>query len=176
MPRAKSARYAGQISRIPLKLRNAPREEFRAELERIPFLGYEVEQLCDGRVVCITKPGGKNVFGQMKVHDFMVWIYNAAKNDRWRISHKEIYEDIESKLKTDQEEARRVVAALQRVHDGEEPDDVMADMPGLGKGLPGESPELLLKVYKWIWGQEDCNYPKEQGRSMSMKALCELAD
>lgn len=31
----------------------------------------------------------------------------------------------------------------------------------------GESPEILLKAYKWIWGQEDCNYPSGKGRAMS---------
>ena len=31
----------------------------------------------------------------------------------------------------------------------------------------GESPEVLLKAYKWIWGQEDCNYPEGKGRTMS---------
>lgn len=31
----------------------------------------------------------------------------------------------------------------------------------------GELPELLLKAYKWIWGQEDCNYPDGKGRAMS---------
>ena len=33
----------------------------------------------------------------------------------------------------------------------------------------GELPEVIFKVYKWIWGQEDCNYPppKYKGRAMS---------
>ena len=38
-----------------------------------------------------------------------------------------------------------------------------------------EDPEVLMKAYKWIWGQEDCNYPPPlQGRDMSMKAILEL--
>jgi len=30
-------------------------------------------------------------------------------------------------------------------------------------------PLIVLKAYKWIWGQEDCNYPppKYKGRAMS---------
>lgn len=31
--------------------------------------------------------------------------------------------------------------------------------------------EKLLKVYKWIWGQEDCNYPTAEGRWLSMNAI-----
>ena len=40
----------------------------------------------------------------------------------------------------------------------------------------GELPELLLKAYKWIWGQEDCNYPEGEGREMSMSLLRMLRD
>jgi len=36
--------------------------------------------------------------------------------------------------------------------------------------------KLLLKAYKWIWGQEDCNYPEGEGREMSMRLLRELRD
>jgi len=35
---------------------------------------------------------------------------------------------------------------------------------------------LLLKVYKWIWGQEDVNYPNGEGRWLSMNALIELKE
>jgi len=38
----------------------------------------------------------------------------------------------------------------------------------------GEHPEVLLKAYKWIWGQEDCNYPEGEGRERSMKGIREL--
>ena len=38
----------------------------------------------------------------------------------------------------------------------------------------GESPETLIKVYKWIWGQEDVNYPAGEGRLMSWHSFVEL--
>jgi len=31
-----------------------------------------------------------------------------------------------------------------------------------------------MKAYKWIWGQEDVNYPSGEGRDMSMKSIIEL--
>jgi len=40
--------------------------------------------------------------------------------------------------------------------------------------VPGEPIEILLKSYKWIWGQEDVNYPNGEGRDMSMKSILEL--
>ena len=38
----------------------------------------------------------------------------------------------------------------------------------------GETPEALIKVYKWIWGQEDVNYPTGEGRLMSWKEYQEI--
>ena len=40
----------------------------------------------------------------------------------------------------------------------------------------GENPEALLKAYKWIWGQEDVNFPTGEGRTMSWNGLKELLD
>jgi len=34
----------------------------------------------------------------------------------------------------------------------------------------------LHGIYKWIWGQEDCNYPDGEGRDISMKLLRELSN
>ncbi len=167
----KPAIYTAKLNTIPLKMRNAPREEFRKKLVEIPFSGYEVEILSDGRKICITKPGGKNVYGRMQVHDFMVWIYNEHKNELWRISHDEIFEDLKAKMKQNSGEAKKVILALKRVHAGDEPDDVLRENPDLGKSLHGYAPELILKVYKWIWGQEDCNYPNGEGRNMSMNSI-----
>lgn len=37
----------------------------------------------------------------------------------------------------------------------------------------GLEAETILKVYKWIWGQEDCNYPNGEGRWLSMNNILE---
>ncbi|MCZ7383928.1 MAG: hypothetical protein O8C62_07450 [Candidatus Methanoperedens sp.] len=169
----KPAIYSAKLNKIPIRIRNATREEFRKKLIEIPFSGYEVETLSDGRKICITKPGGKNVYGRMQIHDFMVWIYNESKNELWRISHDEIFDDLKNKMEQNKSEAKRVILALKRVHAGEEPDEVIQENPDLGNSLDGYAPELILKVYKWIWGQEDCNYPTGEGRNMSMNAIME---
>jgi len=51
------------------------------------------------------------------------------------------------------------------VYNGEDPNQILEDADL--KNLSGESPEVLLKAYKWIWGQEDVNYPAGKGRAMS---------
>lgn len=157
--------YEHEIDLTDLKIENAPRDVFREKLEGIKYRGYEVEQLTDGRKIVVTKPGGKFSFGVIRREDFMVWIYNPDDKTLWLISHKNIYEDLEEKGATDSKATIEIIDALGRVYNGEEPDKVLADLPLTNPA--GESPELLLKAYKWIWGQEDSNYPDGKGRAMS---------
>lgn len=164
--------YNHSIDLSPLSIKNAPREEFRIKLEEISYRGYEVEQLSGGRKIVITKPGGKFIFGTIKREDLMVWIYNEKENSLYLISHKNILIDLEEKSVANPDETIKIIDALEKVYNGEDPIDVLE---GSILITPcGESPELLLKVYKWIWGQEDCNYPTGQGRDMSMNGIKEL--
>lgn len=172
--KAKKNIYSHSIDLTSLKIVNEPREQFREKLERIKYRGYEVEQISDGRKIIITKPGGKFIFGTVKREDFMVWIFNEDNETLWLISHKNIYEDLEGKGKKDSLKTIEIINALERVYNGEEPDFVLKETK---VGNPcGELPEVLLKVYKWIWGQEDCNYPTGEGREMSMKEIRKLRD
>ncbi|MFN7181708.1 MAG: hypothetical protein ACK4NF_03395 [Planctomycetota bacterium] len=166
--------YTHEIDLVDLQIKNRPREEFRELLEKVKYRGYEVEQLRDGRKVVITKPGGKFTFGRIRREDFMVWIYKPEDSSLWLISHKDIYNDLEEKGKVNPKETIKIIDALERVFDGEDPEDVLGNTKL--SNLIGEQPEVLLKAYKWIWGQEDCNYPEGEGREMSMKNIRELRD
>ncbi len=163
--KAKKNIYTHEIELVNLKIMNGPREEFRDLLEKVSYRGFEVEQLADGRKIVITKPGGKFIFGTVKREDFMVWIYNPTDSTLWLISHKDIYTDLEEKAKIDPSETIKLIDALEKVFNGEEPDDVLKSTKL--NSTTGELPELLLKSYKWIWGQEDSNYPDGKGRAMS---------
>ena len=169
---AKRNIYTHRIKLRKLTIANKPREEFRELLEQVNYLGYEVENIHDGRKIVITKPGGKFVFGSVKREDFMVWIYNPADSSLWLISHKDIYNDLLLKGDTDPKATIKIIDALESVCNGEEPNSVL-DRMKLAT-LTGETPEVLLKVYKWIWGQEDCNYPNGEGREMSMNDIRKL--
>ncbi len=146
-----------------LRIKNVPREEFRKKLVEIPSGSYEVEILSDGRNVCITKPGYKSA------DDFMVFLNES--NKEWRISHEELFNDLKNKINQNSTEAKKVILALKRIHAGEEPEEVLSENPQLGESLHGYAPDLILKVYKWIWGQEDCNYPNGEGRNYSMNHI-----
>jgi hypothetical protein len=166
--------YHHAVDLSPLAIKNKPREEFRKILEEIEYRGHQVEELSDGRKIIITKPGGKFVYGTVKREDFMVWIYDSKDNGLWLISHKNIFEDLEGKAKINKEQTLKIIESLERVYNGEEPDDVLAN--NILTNPCGELPELLLKAYKWIWGQEDCNYPTGEGRNMSMKIIRKLKE
>jgi hypothetical protein len=166
--------YTHEIELTDLLIKNRPRDEFRKLLEKVRYRGYEVEQLADGRKIVITKPGGKFVFGKVKREDFMVWIFNPIDSTLWLISHKDIYNELVEKSNINHKETIKIIDSLEKVFNGEEPDDVI-NLTKL-KNPCGESPEALFKAYKWIWGQEDCNYPDGEGREMSMKAIRELRE
>jgi len=157
--------YKHEIELKPLCIRNKPSEELRPLLEEVKYRGYEVEQISDGRKIIMTKPGGKFVFGQVKREDFMIWVYSPRDLTLWLISHKDIYKDLEQKAKINSSETIKIIDALEKVFNGEEPDEVLKSINLTNP--TGEAPEVLLKAYKWIWGQEDCNYPGGKGRAMS---------
>ena len=157
--------YTHSIDLKKLIIKNAKREEFIEKLENIPYRGYEVEDISDGRKIVIVKPGGKQSYGKIKKEDFFVFIYNPEEQTLWQITHKQIYDDLQQKAKKNPSQTIRILECFEKVYNGEDPDELLTKI-----SLPnpcGENPEALLKAYKWIWGQEDVNYPTGKGRSMS---------
>lgn len=157
------------VQLIPLNIKNKERDAFRLELLEIPYLLYEVEVLSTGEKIVINKPGGKRSWGRLSRNDFMVFIYSPDNEGLWLISHDEILEDLRLKFQTNQRESENLIYGLLDVCNGKEPDDVIINREL--KTINGLEPEKLLKVYKWILGQEDCNYPNAEGRWLSMNAI-----
>src|SRR3990167_4058942 len=122
--RRKRNLYTHAIDLTNLQINNSGRSVFRKKLEEIFYRGYRVEDISDGRNIVITKPGGKFSFGTLKREDFMVWIHNPIENSLWLISHKDILKDLKDKSAVDPKATLAIIAALERVYNGEEPDDV----------------------------------------------------
>lgn len=167
--------YSHTIDLEKLNIRNAPREEFAEKVIAIEYRGYEVEQCDDGRIIVITKPGGKSVFGRPKKEDILVFIFDPSDNSLWQISHQQILDDVTAKCEENPAEGKKLIALLERTLNGEEPNDFIADIRTLSF-QSGEKSEELIKAYKWIWGQEDVNYPNGKGRFMSWDAYEELIE
>lgn len=156
------------IHNIDLKkvfIKNAPSKEFSTAIEQIPYRGYEVEDISDGRKIVIVKPGGKQSYGRISKEDFFVFVYCPEDNTLWQVSHKQIYDYFVEKSINDKNKAIHLLKALERVYNGEDPDDILKDTSLIS--IADSDSEALLKAYKWIWGQEDVNYPNGKGRAMS---------
>lgn len=158
-----------RVNLVPLSIENQNPDAFKKDLLDIPYLLYEVEHLLTGEIIAINKPGGKRNFGRLSRDDFMVFIYNPTEESLWLISHDEISNDIAYKYEYDRRSTVLLIEALYRVCCGDEPDYVMRKMNL--RDIAGIPIETILKVYKWIWGQEDCNYPTKAGRWLSMDAI-----
>jgi hypothetical protein len=167
--------YTHKIDLKKITIKNQPREQFRQLIEAIEYRGYEVEKLQNGNKIVISKPGGKSVYGRPKKEDFLVFVFNPKINGLWQITHKQIFQDIENKANTDKNKTIQLIDLLERVKNGEDPDNFMDEINKLSFS-EGETPETLLKVYKWIWGQEDVNYPNGEGRIMSWKGIDQFRD
>ena len=162
------------VNLVPLRIENQEQNAFRDALNNIPYLLYEVEELSTGEVIAINKPGGKRNFGRLSRDDFMVFIFDPHEQSLWLISHGEISDDIADKYEHNQQHALLLIEALYHVCCGDEPDDVIREFRL--EDTVGIPVETILKVYKWIWGQEDCNYPTKEGRWLSMRGILERFD
>ena len=168
MPSKRKNIYTHSIDLKELRIENRPRSEFAKRIEQIEYRGYEVEKLCDGRKIVIAKPGGKRGrYDSIKKEDFFVFIFTPP-DQLWQITHGQISEDLKEKIKSNPNHAIKVLKALEEVYNGKELDDALVAQLNSGNQT-GESPEALIKAYKWIWGQEDVNYPPPalKGRAMS---------
>ena len=157
------------VQLVPLNIKNAEQNTFRMELMNVPYLLYEVETLSTGEKIVINKPGGKRSWGRLSRNDFMVFIYSPDNEGLLLISHPEILEDLKLKYQADKKETENIIYGLLDVCNGLEPDNVIINRKL--KNINGIETEKLLKVYKWIWGQEDCNYPTAEVRWLSMNAI-----
>ncbi len=158
--------YHHSVDIKKLKIKNTHQLEFSEKLNSIDYRGYEVEDISDGRKIVIVKPGGKKSYGRISKEDFFVFIYSPNENSLWQITHKQIYQDLKEKGNANPQAAAAIINALERVYNGEEPDDFLSDLNL--ENPSGENPEAIIKAYKWIWGQEDVNYPPPKGKGRTM--------
>ena len=93
----------------------------------------------------------------------------------WQISHKQIFNDIVEKSNKNKLATIQLINLMEKTLNGEDPNDYIQEISNLNF-TSGEAPETLIKAYKWIWGQEDVNYPNGEGRLMSWHSFEELRE
>lgn len=120
---------------------------------------YFVEKLNDERRVFLLRPTFLN-----KGIDFQVWIEKMKNGDDKRPSHKDVFEDIRIKRKENSKDLPSLIKCINRVWNCEEPDEVIKDTELNFKN--GFSVELLLKILKWLFIEQDITYWNYSGREM----------
>ena len=88
-------------------------------------------------------------------------------------SHVDLLREFSEAYEYGQENGERLMNEAMRVFHGKEPRlNLIFKIEGTNR-----TPEYILKALKWIWAQEDTNFPMPQylGRRMSGHRLCEVA-
>lgn len=120
---------------------------------------YYVEEITDGRRIYLVRPAYLN-----KGMDFTVWAEKVKDGKDSRPSHKDIKNDLQIKSKENRTQLSLLMAAIDRVWSCEEPDNVLRDIRlDFNQGFP---PELLLKILKWLFIEQDVTYWNYVGRQM----------
>lgn len=124
---------------------------------------YNVETLSDGRRIYLTRPAYlKKGFDFRISVDDMVFL----TGDDYP-KHDDIFKDLVSKRNSNPAKAKRLHEAIQRVYECEDPDDILKDYQDLVFDS-GYSVELLLKVIKWFFIEQDVRDWNYSGRAMFM--------
>ncbi|MEW5896985.1 MAG: hypothetical protein AB1668_04795 [Nanoarchaeota archaeon] len=127
---------------------------------------YFVERLKDGRRVYLLRPTYLN-----KGIDFQVWVEQMNHDGDKRPSHKDIFNDIETKKKENPKQIPKLKEAIEKVWNCEEPDKVVKEYNlNFSEGF---TIELLLKILKWLFIEQDITYWNYDGRGMLKMAIDE---
>jgi len=126
---------------------------------------YNVEILEDGRRVYLLRPAPLN-----KGFDFTIHVENTRfKSGKTMPSHGDIVDDLRSKRKRNPSSSKKLYAAIQQIYNLEEPDTVVKHTKvKFGEGYPVD---LILKVIKWFFIEQDVTYWNYSGRRMFMSGV-----
>jgi hypothetical protein len=137
---------------------------WKGGVKHVTMYKYFVEKLKDGRRIFILRPTYLN-----KGIDFQVWVEKMTDHKDERPSHKDIFKDLEIKKKENSEDFPLLISAIDKVWNCEEPDVVLKETKLNFR--QGFSPELLLKILKWLFIEQDITYWNYDGRGMLKMAI-----
>jgi hypothetical protein len=131
---------------------------------------YEVETLADGDKVLLNRPANLH-YG----FDFLITVENKNFNSGGRLRRNPSFDDLlnDLRLKKEQnlEAYQRLLVLLGRVYSCM---DVLDDeISNLGD-YPGYSADLIVKVYKWFFIEQDIRYWNYGGRTVLWAAIQDI--
>lgn len=125
---------------------------------------YFVEKLKSGKRIFLLRPTFLN-----KGIDFQVWVEKMDGEKDKRPSHKDVFYDVNIKQKENPKEIPLLIKAINKVWECKEPDNVLKEIKLSYKN--GFEPELLLKILKWLFIEQDITYWNYDGRGMLKMAI-----
>lgn len=164
-------------------IQNRGRREVREELvnlflsenpgtgtgENCSHYKYFVDTLENGNRVFLKRPARLN-----KGFDFEVHIENvsfSALRRQTMPSHRNIYEDLQNKMRLDPIAFVAVREFITRIYNCEEVSD--EELRAINFNI-GHSTEIVLKAIKWLFIEQDITYWNWSGRSKLFRYLSEL--
>ena len=126
---------------------------------------YYVEMTRDNRRIFLLRPTFLN-----KGIDFQVWVERFGRGLDKRPSHKDIFQDLKLKQSENPVATNSLLRAIDSVWLCEEP-DVALLATGITSFRSGMPNDLLLKILKWLFIEQDITYWNYDGRAMLRIAI-----
>ena len=129
---------------------------------------YIVETLSSGKRIYLTRPAPLN-----KGFDFIIHVEDAIFiNGRDNPKHEDISKDLRNKKQQDQQACNKFVEALEDIFYCKDPDDIYTKYADhLTPLTQGRSVELIMKVTKWFFIEQDIRCWNYSGRNMLMDGI-----
>lgn len=127
---------------------------------------YDVETLSSGSIIYLTRPARKK-YG----FDFIIHVENMTfSNGRDNPSFDDIFKDLRMKKTSSNSYYQILYGAIKDVYNCIDPNDVLVDITQPNNNV-GFSYEMILKVVKWFFIEQDIRYWNLSGRNMLMDAV-----
>jgi hypothetical protein len=152
---------------VVMKFLSEPPGYWKDGVKHVTRFKYFVEQLDDGRRIYLYRPTYLN-----KGIDFQVWVEKFDGTKDRRPSHANIFDDLKLKKEENADYFPKLIRLIDDVWTCQEPDSVLTknDKQAFTKGLPLE---MLLKILKWLFIEQDITYWNYDGRKMLRTAIDE---
>jgi hypothetical protein len=133
----------------------------KGKKEKASYYKYYVEQIFDGNRVYITRPA------RLKLgFDFLIHLENFVfNNGKDNPEHGDIIQDLQLKKREDTEKYNKLVSSINEVFNCKDPSEVLEKYRDLGFEH-GFNIDLILKVCKWFFIEQDIRYWNYSGRYM----------
>jgi len=141
-------------------------EPGKGRREKASMYKYFVEKLKDSRCIYLTRPAPLKLG-----FDFLIHVEGETfKRGGDNPAHDDIRDDLMCKKKENPTKYRKLHEMMMRVYENcEEPDEILKDSElGFKSGL---SIEIILKVLKWFFIQQDIRYWNYSGREMYKREI-----